>query len=246
MNSMEQSFLHSIAAAPDDDGPRLVLADWLEERGQNGDAERANFIRESIRWPHASFARLTSAADPFPLLGLTPGEPQEVFGWDDDGKPATVYRTWMWGETDEMGCVIQDLGRRMDYKVDRGFVSAVRCPCSAWLAHAAAIIEAVPMLGEVRLSDKEPEERIYWDSAEPVQMWRWFEDDIDTRRTYVDPLYNAVLPPSLFSYLHRKRCFVGQLSHLRWLFDTREHAIQALSEICLLYARDQLTMVINP
>ncbi len=37
----DESFLAEIIAAPDDDGPRLVYADWLEERGD----PRAEFIR---------------------------------------------------------------------------------------------------------------------------------------------------------------------------------------------------------
>jgi len=36
------AFLAAIAAAPDDDLPRLVFADWLDERG---DAARAEFVR---------------------------------------------------------------------------------------------------------------------------------------------------------------------------------------------------------
>jgi uncharacterized protein (TIGR02996 family) len=36
------AFLAAIAASPDDDLPRLVYADWLDE---NGDADRAEFIR---------------------------------------------------------------------------------------------------------------------------------------------------------------------------------------------------------
>jgi uncharacterized protein (TIGR02996 family) len=38
----EQAFLQAICEAPEDDTPRLVYADWLEENGQ---AERAQFIR---------------------------------------------------------------------------------------------------------------------------------------------------------------------------------------------------------
>lgn len=45
-----ESFVAAIAANPSDDLPRLVFADWLEE---NGDPERAEFIRTQIRWHHA-------------------------------------------------------------------------------------------------------------------------------------------------------------------------------------------------
>jgi uncharacterized protein (TIGR02996 family) len=38
----DEAFLQAIREAPDDDGPRLVYADWLDEHGQ---AERAEFIR---------------------------------------------------------------------------------------------------------------------------------------------------------------------------------------------------------
>jgi uncharacterized protein (TIGR02996 family) len=39
---MHGSFLQSIIESPDDDGPRLIYADWLDE---HGDSDRAEFIR---------------------------------------------------------------------------------------------------------------------------------------------------------------------------------------------------------
>lgn len=41
----EQALLAAVVATPDDDLPRLVLADWLDEHGQE---ERAEFIRVQI------------------------------------------------------------------------------------------------------------------------------------------------------------------------------------------------------
>jgi len=40
--SLQEPFLQAIIEHPDDDAPRLVFADWLEEQGQT---ERAEFIR---------------------------------------------------------------------------------------------------------------------------------------------------------------------------------------------------------
>src|SRR5262249_23168737 len=40
--TMHQEFLQTIIQNPEDDAPRLVYADWLEE---HGDADRAEFIR---------------------------------------------------------------------------------------------------------------------------------------------------------------------------------------------------------
>ncbi len=41
----ERAFLSEIKERPDEDPPRLIFADWLEDRGQPGDAARAEFIR---------------------------------------------------------------------------------------------------------------------------------------------------------------------------------------------------------
>src|SRR5207248_9114068 len=42
----ERGFLEDILAHPDDDAPRLVFADWLEEEG--GDSARAEFLRVQV------------------------------------------------------------------------------------------------------------------------------------------------------------------------------------------------------
>ena len=45
----KQAFLEAIRDTPDDDAPRLIYADWLEEQGGAGRTARAAFIR--IQWP---------------------------------------------------------------------------------------------------------------------------------------------------------------------------------------------------
>jgi|SRR5579883_928884 len=42
------ALLDAVKDHPDDDTPRLVLADWLDEQDDPLDAERARFIREHI------------------------------------------------------------------------------------------------------------------------------------------------------------------------------------------------------
>src|SRR5579885_2592247 len=44
--SADEGFLADVVAHPDDDAPRLIYADWLEEQGQ---PERAEFIRVQCR-----------------------------------------------------------------------------------------------------------------------------------------------------------------------------------------------------
>ncbi len=45
--SEHDAFLQTILAEPDDTGPRLVYADWLEEQG---DCDRAEFLRLDTEW----------------------------------------------------------------------------------------------------------------------------------------------------------------------------------------------------
>lgn len=47
--SVAEGLLRAIAAAPDDDAPRLIFADWLDENEQ---PERADFIRQQIQLFH--------------------------------------------------------------------------------------------------------------------------------------------------------------------------------------------------
>ena len=44
-DNLARGFLEDITAHPDDDAPRLIFADWLEEKG---DSDRAEFIRVQI------------------------------------------------------------------------------------------------------------------------------------------------------------------------------------------------------
>lgn len=54
------ALLAAVRDEPDDDTPRLVLADWLEEHGDRFDGERARFIRADIARTRGS------SAEPFP------------------------------------------------------------------------------------------------------------------------------------------------------------------------------------
>jgi uncharacterized protein (TIGR02996 family) len=49
MSPDEEALLRAICVHPDDDAPRLVYADWLEERGEPAAGARAEFIRLQVR-----------------------------------------------------------------------------------------------------------------------------------------------------------------------------------------------------
>lgn len=128
--------LQDIIENPTDDVPRLVYADWLEE---NGAEERADFIRQAIAFPHASFVRLT-ARNPFQLLGLEEGKPQLIYA----RRKPEAYRSLMWGESD-FGRVIQDLWRHLHYREERGFIEGIRCLCADWLVSAGDVLAGHPV-----------------------------------------------------------------------------------------------------
>src|SRR5262249_38283509 len=46
--AMRDALLAAVCEAPDEDAPRLVYADWLEEHGDEDDQARAEFIRGQI------------------------------------------------------------------------------------------------------------------------------------------------------------------------------------------------------
>jgi uncharacterized protein (TIGR02996 family) len=50
MSSDEEAFLLAVQQAPEDDAPRLVFADWLDERGREDEADRYRRWRESKQW----------------------------------------------------------------------------------------------------------------------------------------------------------------------------------------------------
>lgn len=76
-------FVRRILESPDDDGPRLVLADWLEERG---DTIRAGQLRRSGRW--TLIQRWRAASPRSRVLKVAASGNVSVLAWDDNGDAA--------------------------------------------------------------------------------------------------------------------------------------------------------------
>ena len=49
---MHEDFLQAVLAHPDEEAPRLIYADWLEEQGE---ADRAEFIRLQCELPRIPY-----------------------------------------------------------------------------------------------------------------------------------------------------------------------------------------------
>lgn len=134
MIPLEPSLLKSIIDQPDDDLPRLVAADWWQERGET---ERAEFIRVQIALEKATKAHgdvsreftFTCGCDWCRLKckarELCHGQPYPN-GKRWSGKPLTE---------------IPDA----EYSFSRGFIESITCSWSDWLQHADAIRTTTPL-----------------------------------------------------------------------------------------------------
>ncbi len=158
------AFLRAILAEPDKDLPRLIYADWLDERGEG---ERAALIRVQCE------------------LASLPRDPKELHLWfigpgGYNPKPGGFCRCRecvLLGRERELllknwreWVMYQQPGRSFELILSprwaysgtpacsfrRGFVSEVACTWAFWLDHHAAILDACPIAnardGLVRLT----------------------------------------------------------------------------------------------
>src|SRR5437879_1912305 len=107
-------FLDAIRAAPDDDGPRLVYADWLEERGD----PRGEFIRIQCVLEHT--------ADDAPERPALEAREQELRAAHADAWTAP-WRDWV-----------------SAWEFRRGFVTAITADAPDFLAKAAGLCAPDP------------------------------------------------------------------------------------------------------
>ena len=185
----EAAFLAAIVADPADDTRRLVLADWLEERGGPGDAARAEFIRvgcESARVPYCEHAgRVVNWGTPMRACRDLFPNPHQGNGYGPHCGPCREFvrlrsrerdvRRWAlpgwsligWEKVATCYHPAEDgnhvrAGTRLDVVFSRGFPDEVRLVLAAFLAHGPALAR-LPLTA-VRLTDREP----YYES--PIRM----------------------------------------------------------------------------
>lgn len=137
------ALLRAIGAAPDDDTPRLVAADWLDE---HGDADRAAFIRAQVELARLEASGLGKSLDADGLrkkerafLGPFSVAPSI---WAAEACPELVRVIPGESGTPLESIRVEGAGRLV---FRRGFVEAVMCPASDWLKHGAAIRKRQPI-----------------------------------------------------------------------------------------------------
>lgn len=113
------AFLQDILAHPDDDTPRLILADWLEEQGDAGSVARAELIR----------VQCVLAGGELPLqqrATLQRREYQILNEWDKE---------W-----------VRPIRRLItNWEYHRGFIAEVGLLADTFLAHAARLFRRLPI-----------------------------------------------------------------------------------------------------
>jgi uncharacterized protein (TIGR02996 family) len=232
-----RQLVNAVRAAPDDDLPRLVLADWLEEHDA---PEWAEFIRvhcEAARHPHA--ARIwadtftdAEAVNPDWQRALTcarrvrelwPAVAEVICGAGEEGERAQM--TW------DGRCFFGDpQGTRPQFEVRRGFVEWVGCQSARWLDDGhddplGPLIVTHQPVREVAFHDQRIEDGPYWFAFEQ-------HDSNDFGRPQLVPWRIA---HRLRAERHERDELTNDVRHT-WHYRTEVQAMAALSAAAIAWA----------
>lgn len=225
----EAAFIRAICESPGDDAPRLVFADWLEERGQ---AERAEFIR--------SQCELTSRAEEL----LDAANFWEWFGptlrdvWT--GTPAVcIYPNWpaTWCEVGHWERLADD-ARRWTVYVKRGFISRVVLPYDDYEKHSSTLFAQQPV---TRVEFGSPQILMTRDES-LVGWWRYSRLDAPHRATGTTQFISKELLDGLFAHPLRvphRSSTIPYFAPSAVGLDASNVAQQAMSEVAVAVARSK-------
>lgn len=167
------ALLRDVLEHPEDDTPRLILADWLDETGEHG---RAEFLRVQC-----AIARI--------CRGNREGCPEPDAGRLDDlisREAALMGGVWELGWLDPVPARFLS-----DSVINRGFLATLRCPCDWFMGEAVAVFAAQPIT-RVELTDRQPYR------ADFAQRWGWFRVDMafpaDVETAYLPLRFYDLLP----------------------------------------------------
>lgn len=131
------AFMAAILEAPDDDLPRLIMADWLQERGES---DRAEFIRvqcELARWESGNANQQFAHRDRAAMLR---GRERELYLKADwfgigDNEWIRLYD----------GCSTRHGADGFNVLWARGFAQKVYSTSAVWLARGQSVLSAQPI-----------------------------------------------------------------------------------------------------
>lgn len=140
----EREMLEAVLASPLDDAPRLIYADWLDERGNVGDAERAELIRVQHALAHAPSDKLREAEKR--LLGRTPNMPFDLLPKCLFTRlPGKLRLTYVNPAYISVGYGDTERGPAKQYHLRSGFVHKVMCTFDDWLECGDRIVHEEPV-----------------------------------------------------------------------------------------------------
>src|SRR5262249_8893949 len=116
--TQDDAFLQAILEAPDDDTPRLIYADWLEERGD----------------PRGEFIRLQCQ-----LVQLDDDDPKRR---QPERREQILLRNHKWEWLGWLNAVT-DSNR---FEFERGFVERVRLSAESFLSNTELLFQHAPLL----------------------------------------------------------------------------------------------------
>jgi uncharacterized protein (TIGR02996 family) len=228
VTSIAVAALADIIAHPQDDAPRLIYADFLEDEGE---PDRAEFIRVQVELattPPCKAEKLHRAGGLYPGHGCRCCDLRrrelELFNWRN--LEAWGWHFWQRNCLDraELNALPSDI---MGVLCRRGFPSVIRCSLTDWQKYGASLVRSHP-LEEVCLCDREPMEFA-------SGRFAWFSDDVpgDNRERHG-------LPPTLWHHMGHGNAgslpFDGSKCRV---WKERPQALTACSAACLAQARSQ-------
>jgi uncharacterized protein (TIGR02996 family) len=120
-----KGFLKAIIENPDDDTPRLVYSDWLDDHGQ---PERTEFIRLQCQ-----LARLPE----FDPRRADLRHREDELLWKNQYTWLKDVPKWAWPYTEDQTILNKEF--------HRGFLAVVTCSTAAWLAGSAGLLRRTPL-----------------------------------------------------------------------------------------------------
>lgn len=190
------SFLRTIIENPADDGPRLVYADWLEERGD----PRGEFIRVQCELAGANERCRAGPPDycyPYESLGKCGPCLEALQLRRRERELLDRYRlSWLWTNEKSLPRKTQCGNRGFDMPgclvtFRRGFVEEIALSFPDWVNHADAIRAATP-LRKVRLTTMPPSPlargHLHFDRKATLSIiskrWRGIEFELPPERVW--------------------------------------------------------------
>ena len=165
----ESAFIRAIIADPDNDGPRLVYADWLEDRGQCARSELIRVQVELAEWGKTPRAYGNWFVDCRNRQDYA-GTEHTCHTPPDYGRSLCDYHTLryrerdlldsnpqfglpfaqLWGATKPYGTYghsgcSQPVGMVVRWEWRRGFVEELTCSWGDWLLHWRALLAMTPL-----------------------------------------------------------------------------------------------------